>query len=103
VTGEQIAATDQMESVRQCVHQKAPDEFVGGQRHDLVLDVMPVVAPAEADSAAGERHETLVADLDAVRVAAEIGQHGGRAGEGPLGIDDPFDPAQLGEAASKDG
>jgi len=37
-----------------------------------------------------------------MRVAAEIGQHGRRAGEGPLGVDDPFDPSQLGQTAGED-
>jgi hypothetical protein len=38
--------------------------------------------------------EAAVGDGDAVGVAGEIGQHGLRATEGALGIDDPVGPAQ---------
>ena len=73
--GEEAIMADAMKPVRQRVQQEAADEFVGFQRHDLVLVVMPVVAPAEADPAVGERDKPAVGDRDAVRVAAEIGQH----------------------------
>ena len=83
--GEKAVVTDAMEPVRQRVQQEAPDKFVGRHGHDLVLVVMSVVAPAEADPAAGERHEPAVGDRDAVCVAAEIGQYCGGAREGPAG------------------
>ena len=88
---EEAVVADAVESVRQCMQQEAADELVGGQRHDLALVLMPVVAPAEADPAAGERDESAVGDRDAVRVAAEIGQHRRGAGEWSLGVDDPCD------------
>ena len=59
--GEEAVMTDAMESVRQRVQQEASNEFVGFQRHHLVLAVMPVIAPAEADPAAGERDNRLLA------------------------------------------
>ena len=93
---------DAVKSVRQGMQQEAADEFVGRQRHDLVLVVMAIVAPAEADLAAGERDQPAVGDGDAVRVAAEIGQYRLGAGERALGIDDPLAPPQLGEAPGED-
>ena len=87
--------------VRQRVQQEAPDEFAGGQRHHLVLVVVPIIAPTEGDPAAGERDEPTVGDCDAVRVAAEIGQNRSGACEGPLGVNDPLDTAQLGKALCK--
>ena len=53
--GEEAVMADAMKPAWQRVQQEAPDELVGGERHDLVLVVMPVIAPAEADPAAGER------------------------------------------------
>ena len=89
---------DAVKPVRQRVQEKAPDEFVGCERHHLVLVVVPVIAPAETDTLAGERVEPAVGDGDPMRVAPKIGQHGRRTGKGPLAIDDPLDPSQIGEA-----
>ena len=72
---------DAVKSVRQGMEQEAPDEFVGRERHDLVLVVMAVVAPAEADLTPSECDEPAVGDRNAVRVAAEIGEHRLGAGE----------------------
>ncbi len=40
---------DAMEAVRQGVQQKAADELVGVEGHDLRLAVVAIVLPAEAD------------------------------------------------------
>ena len=64
--------------------QEAADELVGRQRHDLVLVVVPVVAPAEADPAAGKRNEPAIGDRDAMGIAAEIGQHRSGPAKGRL-------------------
>ena len=90
--------TDAMEAVRQGVEQKASNELVGSECHHLDLAVVAVVAPAEAHLIAGERDQPAVGDRDAMSVAAEIGQHLLGTGEGPLGIDDPIDASQLGQA-----
>jgi hypothetical protein len=57
---------------------------------------MPVIAPAEADPAAGERDEPPVGDRDAVCVAAEIGQDD----EGATGFD-PERPFVVGDDTSR--
>jgi D-aminopeptidase len=72
---------DAMKAVREGMQQEAADELVGRERHDLVLAVMPVVAPTEADLVAGECHQPAVGDGDTVRIAPEIGQHRRGAGK----------------------
>jgi hypothetical protein len=87
---------DAVEPVWQGVQQKAADEFIGCERHHLVLVMMPVIAPAETDLAAGERDQPAIGDGDPVRVVTQIGEHRLGAGKGALGIDDPLHPPQLG-------
>ena len=58
---EEAVVADAVESVRQCMQQEAADEFVSRQRHDLILVVVPVIAPAEVDAAAGEAISRLLA------------------------------------------
>src|SRR5271165_3999309 len=53
-----------------------------------------VVLPLEGDAGLVERDQTGVRDRHAVGVAGEIGEHGFRSGEWPLGVDDPFGAAQ---------
>ena len=68
----------------------------GRERHGLepVAAFDPVVLPFEGDARLVERDEPGVGDRDAMGVAREIGEHGLRSGEGPLGVDDPFGAAQ---------
>ena len=42
---------DVMETVRQDVHKKAPDELVGVEGHELRLPMLAIVLPAERDLA----------------------------------------------------
>jgi hypothetical protein len=66
--------------------------------------MMPVVLPAEGDATViGHLDEPRVRDGDPVGVAAEIGQHLLRPAEGRLGIDDPFNPAELAQPAGEGG
>src|SRR5207237_1817037 len=50
--GEQAIVADAMEACGQHVHEKAADELVGGERHDLVARATfePVVLPFEGDA-----------------------------------------------------
>ena len=68
----------------------------GVERHGLepVAAFDPVVLPFEGDAGFVERDEPGVRDGDAVGVAREIGEHGLRSGEGPLGEDHPLGAAQ---------
>ena len=50
---------------------------------------MRIVSPSEAYALTVEAEQALVADGDAVGIAAEIAQHARRVTEGRLGIDDP--------------
>jgi len=64
---------------------------------------MPGIAPAETDLAAGESDKPAVGDRDTVRVAPEIGQHSRGTGKWALGVDDPLDPPQRGQAPDEHG
>src|ERR1700694_948072 len=72
------------------MQQKAPQELVNGQSHQLLLIAMGRVAPAEGDVAVFERNESVVGNGDAVGVGAEITQGMFGASERSLGVDDPF-------------
>jgi len=47
--------------------------------------------PLDGNAVVVEGDQTAVGDGDAVGVAAEIGEHRLRPGEGSLGIDNPID------------
>ena len=49
-----------------------------------------VVLPAEGDATIVEGEQASVRDRHPVGVARQIGEHRRRAGEGALGVDDPF-------------
>jgi len=68
--------------------QEEADELFGGYGHHLAKRVA-VVGPRKGDLAVLEGQQTLVADGDAVRIAAEILQHMIRSPEGWLGINNP--------------
>jgi hypothetical protein len=69
---------------------------MNSERHGLepVAAFDPIVLPLVGDALVVERDEPGVRDRDAVGVAGEIGEHGLRSGERPLGVDDPFRAAQ---------
>src|SRR5687768_18359385 len=75
--GEQAVVADAMEAAGQHVNEKAADELVAGQRHDLVpLPALgAVVLPPEGDAGVVAGDEAAVGDGAAVGVAAEIGEH----------------------------
>jgi len=47
--------TDALETIRQDVQQKTSDEFLGGQRHRLLLAVMAIILIPECDLAVAAR------------------------------------------------
>src|SRR5882724_6908678 len=101
--GEQAVMPDAMGAVRQGMEQKAPDELVSVEGHDLRLAVMPVVLPAEANPAIHQADQAGIRYCDTVRVAAEIGQHLLGAAEGRLGVDHPLDPPQFTDTPGEGG
>lgn len=90
---------DAVKAVRQGVQEEAPDELVGVERHGLRPAVMPIILPTERDPIVGHADQSGIGDRDAMGVATEIGQHLLRPAEGRLGIDDPFEAADLGKLA----
>ena len=85
------------------MQQEAADELVGRQGHGPVAlaPVAAVVLDVEGHARVGRGDQPAVRDGDAVGVAAEVGEHRLRAGEGRLGVDEPVLPAQRREMAPK--
>jgi hypothetical protein len=63
--GEQAEVADAHEASGQDVEQEAPQELLGGERHDLVAVGVPVVSPAEIGPAVSEVDDAIVRDRDA--------------------------------------
>ena len=76
-------------------------ELICGDRHDLLLAAVRIVFPAKRDSIILERHQSMVGDGDAVRIASEIVQNMLGTAEGWLGIDDPVLVEELSEKLAK--
>src|SRR5215831_15316419 len=57
--------------------------------------VVPAIAPLKEDLIILERHKTLIADGDSVRIAAQIGDDLPGSSKRRLGIDDPVVRTQL--------
>jgi hypothetical protein len=87
--GQEAAVPAADEAVRDDVEKKAPDEFLGRERHDLHAVAVGVVSPAEAHDAVGVADAPLVSDRDAVGVPTEVLEDLRRPGERPLGVHDP--------------
>lgn len=89
--GEEPVVADAVESARQGVEQKAADELVGGERHDLLAvgAALAIVLVTEGDRGIVEADEAAVRYRNAVGVAGQIGEHGLGACERRLGINDP--------------
>ena len=75
---------DSDEAARQDVLDEAPQKLHRGQRHRAPLIVVRVVLPLERDASPVERAQPVIADGHAMRVAAEVAQHGCRTAEGRL-------------------
>ena len=87
--------------VGQSVKQEATDELVMGQSHDLVLVVVPIVLPVEANETVNVVDQAAVRDRYTVRIAAQVSQDLLRSAEGWLGVDDPFDVFESGKMLVK--
>src|ERR1043166_5092578 len=90
--GEQTVVTDAVEAAGHYVDEEAADELIGGERHHLgpLLALGTIVLPLEGNAFVVELYQAAVGDGDAVGVARQIGQHGLRAAEWALAVDDPF-------------
>jgi len=74
--GEEAVVTDAVKSVGQDVDQKAADELVGVERHQLVagLGLGPVILPFERHALAIKGDEPAVGNSNPVGVAGQVGQ-----------------------------
>ena len=87
--GEIAEVADADEASGQHMLAEAAQELACGERHDALLVAVRVVFPSEAHVAAIKAEQALVADGDAMGIAAEIAQHANGISEGRLGIDHP--------------
>ena len=101
--GEQAEVADAHEAAREHVQQKAPEEFVDGERHDLRAPAIGVILPAKLDDAVGETDQPRVRDRDPVRVATEILEYLRRPTKRPFRIHDPRCGPELRERARRSG
>ena len=74
---------------RENVDQESSQKLICGNRHDFLLAAVRIVFPAKRDSIILERHQSMVGDGDAVRIAGEIVQNMFRTSEGWLGVGHP--------------
>ncbi len=88
--GEKAIVADAHESGRKNVEQKAPNKFLGAQRHGALLIVAFVVLPAEADFAILDGLYATIGDGDSMGVASEVLEHLGGTAERTFGVDDPL-------------
>ena len=97
--GEEAVVSNAVETVGQDVDQKAADELVDVECHQLVavFGLGPVILPFERHALAVEGDEATIGDRDPVRVAGQVGEDGIGSAKRSLRIDDPFDLAQCGE------
>ncbi len=87
--GEEAEVADAYEAAREQMQQKAPQELIDGQRHQLLLVAMGRIAPAEGDVAVFQSNESVVRNGNTMGIGAEISQGMLGAAEGTLGVDDP--------------
>ena len=97
--GEEAVVSNAVETVGQDVDQKAADELVDVECHQLVavFGLGPVILPFERHALAVEGDEAAVGNSNAVRVAGQVGEHSVGSAKRPLGIDHPFDLSQCGK------
>lgn len=87
--GEIAEVADAYEAPGQHMLAEAAQELACRERHDALLVAVCVVFPSEAYVVTIEAEQALVADGDAMSIAAEIAQHANGISEGRLGIDHP--------------
>ena len=68
---------------------EAPQELRRAECHLPLPVAIRIIFPTESNALAVEGQQALVADGDAMRIAAEIPQHLRRSAECRLGADDP--------------
>ena len=87
--GEIAEVADADEASGQHMLAEAAQELTCAERHDALLVAVGVVFPSEAYAVTIETEQALIADGDAVCIAAKIAQHARRLTGGWLGVDYP--------------
>ena len=88
-TGEIAEVADADKAPRQHMLAKAAQELGSGESHDALFIAVSIVFPSKAHAVTIEAEQALIADGDAVRIAAKISQDVSRSAKSGLGIDDP--------------
>ena len=99
--GEKAEVADADQALGQNVGQESAQKLLCRNGHDLLLAAVRIVFPAKRDPIILERHQSMVGDGDAVRIAGEIVQNMLGTAEGWLGIDDPVLVEELSEKLAK--
>src|ERR1019366_6409102 len=87
--GEEAEVADADQAFGQDMDQKAAQELIGGNGHDLVLAAVGIVLPTEGDAMVFESYEAMVGDGDAMGIAGEVVENMFGAAEGRLGVNAP--------------
>ena len=69
---------------------KAAQELGSGKSHDALLTAVSIVFPSKSHAVTIKAEQALIADGDAVSVAAKIAQHVRRSAKSGLGVDHPI-------------
>ena len=93
--------SDAVETIWQDMQQEPADELVGIECHAFLLAAMTMVPPAECNLVVGDADEPGIGDGDAMGIAGEISQHLLWSTEWLLGVNHPFDTADIGKSASE--
>jgi len=86
---QKAVVADAMKAVGHDMHQKAPDEFSGGQGHGFDLVAIPVVLPFELNLISFYIEQAVVGDSHAMGVAAHVVENLLWPGKRLFGIDHP--------------
>ena len=72
------------------VQQEATNELTGRDGHDLLFSVIAVIAPFEGYETVFHFEDSVVGNSYAMRISAEILDHGRWVAEGRFTVNDPF-------------
>ena len=88
--GKKSVVSNTLESIRQYMNEKPPDELSGREGHCLVMLSVAVIFPAETHTTIFDIKQAVVGDGHTVSVAAQVIKNLLRSGERFFRVDDPF-------------
>ena len=91
---QEAVVADAVESTGKNVEEESPDELLGRESHGLLLIVVTIVPPVEADLPVFDTHDPMVGNRHPMCVAPDVVHHLLGSCERPLGVDHPFGLAQ---------